>query len=242
SQSGDVVTVWLRGLTDPTINVLKKERRRWTHQTLQKTGTYGHPSPSGDLIMTAKGVVTPNAGRLHQVPFTIPTTHDDFFLTLNVTDASNNQPAGFDWRIASASEATIYAEFRFSGQLRHDNFMTLPREQLPIDERFLCIPQQGILSVVLPTDESRLTLFKITEPLPGIESSAQDSQERKPKSNLIGEMRVWKDLSEKHSIQAKLLAVKQGYVKFEKEDGTELVLKIKALSADDQRLINNMAR
>jgi hypothetical protein len=56
------------------------------------------------------------------------------------------------------------------------------------------------------------------------------------------EVRTWKDSTGQFSIRAKLVSVEQGKARLEKEDGTEIEVEVKKLSAEDQAYLAEQAK
>jgi hypothetical protein len=72
---------------------------------------------------------------------------------------------------------------------------------------------------------------------PHSEVLAAESRAAPPPASV--EFRVWTDSSGQHKTDARLVAVKQGWVQLEKRDGQTISLPIQRLSAADQRYLRN---
>jgi hypothetical protein len=243
SQDGEVISLWAVDNAPMAIHVMRQDRRRWKYQRHDKDAAYGFLSPGGNLVFTAGSVLAGDLVTLHDIPLPLPTLHDDYFLVLGDIGSSANGDSivrsnrqTYTWNIASAVDNQIHKVIELPGPLTLSMFEARPGHGLPPDERFCCIPQRSLLSVVLPDQPQQLRLIRWTDALPSADKPPQAglpvetaaSTPNKPAS------RTWTDATGKHSTQAKFIAAKEGYVKLEKEDGSSVVLKLSALSQADQ--------
>ena len=117
---------------------------------------------------------------------------------------------------------------------------------IPLEERFLCVPQYNVLAAVLPEalrgKSKRLRLYDLGEKLPGVDepSAEQDGASDAPPMD-EPQSRKWTDSTGQHSLEASVVAVKQGYVKLAKKDGSTIVLQIQKLSTADQDYLRENA-
>ena len=89
----------------------------------------------------------------------------------------------------------------------------------------------------MPRQEQQITLFELGERLPGVEDASKNLSAAPDAQSLTSTFRTWTDSTGRHKIEAKLIAVKQGFVKLEKKDGSTIVLAINKLSQADQKLL-----
>ncbi|MGI9473426.1 MAG: trypsin-like peptidase domain-containing protein [Rubripirellula sp.] len=254
NETGNVITLWLNNSRKPQVHVIRQGRRQWTHDYFTEGAAYGFAGPTGKRIYSADSVLADDLGLLHEASLCIPTMHDDYFLSLAEIQMSDpNAPRtgpttsldpnvkhvdNFTWQLSSVSEAKAYRAFRFMGDLNEET-LSLGME---IDERFVCVPQYGVLAAVLPEamrgSSKRLSLFSLGNRLPGV-SDPEDSQAEQTDQPKPEQYRIWTDATGKHTLEATAVAVKQGYVKFQKRDGSTVVMQITKLSKPDQEILNS---
>lgn len=150
------------------------------------------------------------------------------------------------WHLASISDANVHRSWTFRGDL-NDEVLSLPTGAgIPLEERFLFVPKYNVLAVIMPEAargaSKHLRLFDLGEPLSGVdvanEEQAGTGEVPAPDEPLF---RKWTDSTGKYTLEASVVAVKRGYVKLEKRDGSTVVLPISKLSVADQEWLRENA-
>lgn len=242
SDDGETILMWLDGNTRVGTHVLTKMRSQWKYERLEKSQGYACPSPTGRLICTGQSVLGRDLAELHKTPVNLPTTSDDYFLTVGqVVKPSAGKPALFSWQIASASEASIHRTIVMSGDLTDRKVDSGDAGRLPIDERFQCLPQWNRLVVVPIDNERELRLIELGEPLPNVELYEASNGDETVSTDEPVASRVWKASAGSYQVEAKYAAQKSGMVKLVAKDGREIVVPIAKLCKDDQDYLERLA-
>lgn len=267
NESGNVVTMWLNNTNKPQVHVMQRGRRQWSHNFFSEGAAYGYPSPTGKVTFSAEAVLARDLGKLHDVAIALPTLHDDYFLTLGqivvadppadrrtrrtrqgtFAERGLSQVEAFTWHLASVSDADVHRSWTFRGDLNEAVLLSPRYAGIPLDERFLCVPLHNVLAAVLPESprgaSKNLRLYDLGERLPG--AAAPDLKQTAASTQPAGDQisyREWTDASGRHTLEASVVAVKQGYVKLRKKDGSTVVLKVSQLSVPDRQWLANHAK
>ncbi|QEG02612.1 Serine protease Do-like HtrA [Stieleria maiorica] len=239
NDDGTLITMWISGNSKVGAHLLSKSRSRWKYTRLPKLAGYAVPSATGSLLCTSEAVLAADLTELHQAPISLPTTNEDYFMTVGeIVKASSQNPPLFTWQIASCSEATIHRTVVLDGDLSDPSVSRDDPAVVPLDERFQCLPEWNRLVVVPPGPSTQLRLIELGDALPNVRLASTEENADSPAAEPVEEaqqFRTWTAKEGGYRVQAKALAVAQGYVKLETANGREVVVQIEKLSTSDQQ-------
>ncbi|TWU03880.1 trypsin-like peptidase domain-containing protein [Neorhodopirellula pilleata] len=198
NDKGNVVSMWMEATSKPVVHLMTQQRREWRYDQLEKTA-YAYVSPTGALLCTSGTVLAGDLGMLYDRPLNLPTSSDDYFLSLGhitretAEEARLNREASlsgprprsdepqtvdFSWEVVSTVDGKVHRTIVLPGNLTLDMMGMDANDGLPLDERFFCSPQHNLIACVLPDQSQEIHLIEMKTPLPGYEP-----QESNPESD-----------------------------------------------------------